>query len=91
MQVLALEYWRNNTHVEYASVRHEHNMMVHATNSNQQVETCVELKLAQVLFFKYLRNLASLLEKSQLALASALLASNNLCLSSTVYSYIVAT
>ena len=56
--------------------------MAHAMSSNQQVESCDELKLGQ-LFFKYSRILASLREKSQLALASTLLMSINLYLSGT--------
>ena len=57
--------------------------MGHATSPNQQVESCTELKLVQA-FFNYSRILASLLEKSQLALAGSLLVSINLHLSGTV-------
>ena len=57
--------------------------IVHAMSSNQQVKNCDKLKLVQT-FFKYLRILASLLKKSQLAFESGLLASVNLHLSSTL-------
>ena len=57
-------------------------MMMHATSSNRQVESCEELKFACA-FFKYLRILASVLKQSQLALTNALLTNINLCLSNT--------
>lgn len=43
MRVLGLKYLRTNTHVENATVHHEHNTIVHVMSSNGQVD---ELKLA---------------------------------------------
>ena len=86
VQVLMLESSRINTQVEYTSVQHKPNTMAHETRSNRQVESCDscdKFKLLQE-FFQILEKFSQFTEKSQVALATALLGSNNLHLSGTI-------
>ena len=41
VQVLALEYLRTNTNIEYTSAQHKHDMTAHATSLNRRFKSCI--------------------------------------------------